>query len=269
MKPLFQPHECLTENEIRSYLANQATTEERFRIENHLLDCPFCTDALEGFELLERSESIPTKNKSNAKVVSLRPRTIISVAAAVSILFAAVLWLNGALTSSSGEELYASNYSVYPSDLSAVQYRGEQEQNETEEETHPDLLAAAVAYNDQSFNKVISHLQDFLRTEGPNEVVEFHLAMAMLESDKVPESIPLLETVRNRKSVYYEEASWYLALALLKQRERTKANLVLKDLVDLGTGRYYEKAKNLHSKLWWMVIEGADTLCSALFLACP
>ena len=249
MKPLFQPHECLTDAEIKAYLAGQLSPDQRFRVENHLLDCPLCDDAVEGYRVMLEIESATVENKSGTKVVSLRPRNIISIAAAISILIAAAFWLNGAMQENGDQDLFAANYSTYQSDLTAVQYRSEQEENDPEEKMHPDLLAAATAYDQQSFEEAEKALQDFLRKEGPNDLVNFHMAMAMLESDKVSESIEVLEKMRDRKSVYYEEASWYLALALIKQRERMKANQVLKDLIDLGKGRYYEKAKNLHSKL--------------------
>ena len=48
-KLVFQPMKCLSQDEIRLYLIGELDESSRYRVENHLLDCPLCSDAVEGF----------------------------------------------------------------------------------------------------------------------------------------------------------------------------------------------------------------------------
>jgi len=46
----------LTPDIIRKYLAGELSSAAMHAVETHLLDCAFCTDAVEGFELSERAQ---------------------------------------------------------------------------------------------------------------------------------------------------------------------------------------------------------------------
>lgn len=46
----------LTPDTIRKYLAGQLSSAAMHEIETHLLDCAFCADAVDGFELSERAQ---------------------------------------------------------------------------------------------------------------------------------------------------------------------------------------------------------------------
>ena len=50
MKEILEETACLKEEEIKRYLSEQSPKAELHRVENHLLDCPFCSDAIEGLE---------------------------------------------------------------------------------------------------------------------------------------------------------------------------------------------------------------------------
>ncbi len=55
---------CLTRRQIFDYLENKLSTEERYVVECHLNDCPFCSDALEGFTAEQGNEQT-TKHHLN------------------------------------------------------------------------------------------------------------------------------------------------------------------------------------------------------------
>ena len=50
MKTLFKFSSHLTFEEIQNYVSNKLDAEARFRVENHLLDCSLCNEAVEGFQ---------------------------------------------------------------------------------------------------------------------------------------------------------------------------------------------------------------------------
>ena len=83
MEKLFSSSKCLGQDEIQKYLKEQLTNQERFRVENHLLDCPLCTDAVEGFangynfdediELREIETALATAEKTSPTKVRTLP----------------------------------------------------------------------------------------------------------------------------------------------------------------------------------------------------
>ena len=57
MKKIFQATTCLSQEEMIQYANGEIAAERRYKIENHLLDCPLCKDALEGFTSISKTES--------------------------------------------------------------------------------------------------------------------------------------------------------------------------------------------------------------------
>ena len=93
---VFQSTECLSQEEIRLYLKGELNEAARYRIENHLLDCPLCSDAVEGFaseynfdENRELDELKTAINRKIAEPPNLSKSTIFTlnrIAAAIIFL---------------------------------------------------------------------------------------------------------------------------------------------------------------------------------------
>lgn len=49
---------CLSSQEMLDYTQGILSTQEQHRIEKHLLDCEFCSDALEGIQMMENPNSL-------------------------------------------------------------------------------------------------------------------------------------------------------------------------------------------------------------------
>lgn len=70
---IFENSDCLSEQQLLDYHQNKLSNKERNRVERHSINCKFCSDALDGFELvntteinyLEAKNSIPKAHKSN------------------------------------------------------------------------------------------------------------------------------------------------------------------------------------------------------------
>ncbi len=58
LQNIFEPTRHLVAEEVERYVQNQATAEELHTVESHLIDCPLCSDAVEGAFLLKNSKSI-------------------------------------------------------------------------------------------------------------------------------------------------------------------------------------------------------------------
>jgi hypothetical protein len=70
MQLLFQEHKCLSEKDIQNYINGQLSTDERHRLENHLLDCPLCDDAVDGYSVLAEGTKVQnTPSTRNSKKI--------------------------------------------------------------------------------------------------------------------------------------------------------------------------------------------------------
>ena len=54
---IFSNSECLSEKKLLAYCSNKLSNKERNEVEQHTLNCKFCSDALEGFEKKIHSEN--------------------------------------------------------------------------------------------------------------------------------------------------------------------------------------------------------------------
>lgn len=90
---IFEHNDCLTEDQLLRYTQNQISNLERNAVEQHTIDCKFCSDALEGFEkngnkvggYLEAKSAINHTTKAKTTLISI----ISSIAAILVIAFLA------------------------------------------------------------------------------------------------------------------------------------------------------------------------------------
>lgn len=247
MKPLFQNHECLSEQDVRDYLNEKLTEERRFYIENHLLDCPLCSDAVEGYEWMEEAPVLSTSTPAvqPVKVIDFQRSFWMRAAAAAALLVVSLFGLSQ-LQGNADQQLFAEAFVAYESDLSVI-VRGAATPPKAPVE--PELEAGALAFEQGNFKSSIPAFEQYLKNNPDNQLVRFHLGVAQLEVNQLEHAIENLSKVLEQSKTYQREAGWYLGLALLKNGKRAKATQVIEVLIAQGPGRYYEEAKRLHSKL--------------------
>lgn len=61
VKNIFGSTDCLSEQDLRNYAAKKLNTDEMHRIEQHLVDCELCSEAVEGYLLLDNPEVFSEK----------------------------------------------------------------------------------------------------------------------------------------------------------------------------------------------------------------
>jgi hypothetical protein len=106
--PILPEEKCLSEEQLFRYIDGKLSAAEMHQAETHLIDCGFCSDALDGLQLVENREkaalffpvaavtenaAIPTENKKEEpKVIPLfqRKATWYSIAASVVLLLGLV-----------------------------------------------------------------------------------------------------------------------------------------------------------------------------------
>ena len=253
MKDIFAKTQCLSADQIKAYLNGSLDEEARYEVENHLLDCELCSAAVQGFashyhfEKDQQLEQLADKFEPPNTVVEteIRPlqrsyRLINRIAAAAAIILlplAAFLYWNA----QSDERLFSQYFQTYDSDYLAL--RGENDA------VNPMLNRAMETYRQKDFLQSIPLFESYLETAPENTVAVFHAGMACIEAGQYKKAVRYLELVRLNDSDYYEDASWYLALAHLQLKETAEAVAVLLDLSKLKNGYYEKQVKALLPKL--------------------
>ena len=253
MKTILKETTCLSKKELQAYLDESIHDDDRYRIESHLIDCPLCNAAVEGFaqqynfgedKYLEKLETaITTKkeiqeNHSNIKnKFSLMNR----IAAAVLLLLiasASLLYWNSQKT----ERLFLSYYEGLEIDNTV---RGVAD-NATEQN---ELNLGVSAFNNQFFEKSIGHFNSYLKENPEHIAANYFKAMALLELGKYKEAIDYFSICRINDESYFEEATWHIALAYLQLKDVERAKQFLNDLIKDEKSFYYKKAKELLGEL--------------------
>ncbi|MGK0366226.1 MAG: tetratricopeptide (TPR) repeat protein [Saprospiraceae bacterium] len=255
IKAIFQAPGKISPQEIKNYLKDKTSDEERFRLENQMLDDPFAADAVEGFS--EFSGDLPEFNfddflkkvnpaveAPSTKVVQMPERrfTLRRIAAAVAFLVAASLGLF--FWSNNDQRLYSQFHERYESDA-FLSLRDDSSANIID----AGLLAGLEAYDAEKYMESVEHFERMLKKDANNSDALLYGGFAYLEVGHFDKSIEYLLKVRNlNKKEYFREATWYAALAALKNGNTKQAKELTQELLQ-QKGRYFEKAKMLNSKL--------------------
>lgn len=256
MKHLFNTTNHLSKRQIQDYLNENLNPEERFQVENHLLDSPLAAAAVEGYEKMGFTEEdmlflekFKAETEAPAKaqtiVKQLEPRNnrfvLRRIAAAVALL---LIPLSMFLFNSnpSMDELYQENFEAYTLNKD---FRGEQNETTTSET----LQKVLDQYQNSNYAASIPLFETYL-SQVENSEMRLGAAVANLETGNYQKATNLLMAVRQNDERHFENATWYLILTKLKTEQKAEAIDLLEDLLKKNPKGYYTtKAKSLLKKL--------------------
>jgi len=259
IKTIFQAPGKISPQEIKNYLEDKTSDEERFRLENQMLDDPFAADAVEGFsefngdmpefkfdDFLKKVN--PAVQAPSAKVVQMPERrfTLRRIAAAVAFLIAASLSLF--FWSNNDQRLYSQFHEKYESDA-FISLRDDSSANASANITNAELTAGLKAYDAGNYMESVKHFEKVLAKNAKNSDALLYSGFAYLEEGHFKKSIEHFTSVRGLDDKeYFREATWHAALAALKTGDTDQAKKLTQELLQ-QKGRYFEKAEMLNSKL--------------------
>ncbi len=256
---IFASRSCLTVEELHGYCKGTISEAQRHEVEAHLLDCPLCHDAVEGWKahLPPTPEEIGAARQTIWQQVQKRlsPSRKIAIAripplwrnAAAVFVLLAVGWALYQIswTTPSPEALFARYYEPYQIDF-PLHYRNTREARPDLPES---LLEGFEAFDRQQYGESIPSLEAWLQRNPDNDIVQFFLAQAYLAKGQTDKAFPLLESVYKRSdSAYQEAATWYLALLHLKKGDTQRATSLL-EVLEQSESYYRTQAGELLSHL--------------------
>ncbi len=262
---IFQSSRSRSEDDIRRYLGNELNEDERFDIENQMLDDPLLADAVDGFSEVkfDFSKNSPVENfdhflermdvSENAKIRNIQPQRTrfyqLAVAASVVLMVAfGAYYIFEGNANLTDEQLFAQNFEV--AEMSLPQFRGDSV-NGNVSEISPILQNAIQAYEASDFKKSYSEFEKyFLNVNPDNNFALYHAGIAALETNTLDRAFEHFMKLYVQKGDYFEEASWYLALTRIKQEDRKSAMELLDGIIQkTANKKLLKKAKQLKKQL--------------------
>ncbi|MBK9015146.1 MAG: hypothetical protein IPM82_14355 [Saprospiraceae bacterium] len=250
----FRPTACVSQEELRQYLSGHMSRDGLRRVEDHLLDCPLCSDAVEGCEEsgthltddLEDFEAFSIKlpgQPTTAKVRQLQPGGYFrqAIAIAAMLVVGAVAYFSF-FKSASGPELYAKYHNTYENDIPVSLRRPGLS------DVDPNFAQALNAYSDRKFSQANMLFERALQQQPDNEAARFFAGLSNLEANHTDKASAYLSTVANGTGVYSKKATWYLIMCDLKKGNKAEAKARLDKFIESGEIMVLE-AKDLRKKL--------------------
>jgi|GEM_PF-2036325 len=215
------------QNEVKAKISNDATWEkayvEMIEIKEQLsigLETRRFKQNLQQIAA-EYAEAGNNSSSANGKVIPINFVKAASVAACLVIgLFAFNFLFNS--SSPTGNELFASHYNSYAK-ISNV--RGESMQADNL------YLNAANFYNSADYENALTHFNKILDTQGFVAKYELYKGICLIETADFTGAIKSFEQiVTHGKSVFVNDAKWYLALCQLKTNKTTESQKLLEEV---------------------------------------
>ena len=250
-KLIFQPTNCINQEELLQYLSGNMEEASRYRVENHLLDCPLCSEAMEGFV----SESVPDLDKD---IADLKNAVIKKGAEhsgssnqsywTLNRIAAVILFL---IISGAGFFYWNAQRGVHAF-LAEFQSSKELIESVRGEEGFPDgseFSEGIGFYRSENYRESLLFFENLLELQPENSVAHYYLGMSALNLGELEKAIEGLTYARINSDKYYEDATWHLALANLGTGNVNEAKVLITDLLKIEGGFYSEKAQRLLKKI--------------------
>lgn len=252
MNNFFDDRPCLTQSEIKNYLSDALTDEQRFSVENHLIDCPLCSDAVDGFRehsdmLEELTEQLPAQViaggttepvERNIKAHSVNWFRMAAVFAGL-IIFTALIYQYFA--NSAGKRIFAGAYNLLPPPESQLRSVGDSSQTELPDE-------AMIDYGQHKFQEAAAAFEERLKAYPKDSQTYLYAGICYLELGNLNKASDYLMKARINSEQFYPEASWYLALTHIRMGANNEALKLLEELSSTEND-YTQKAKELQAEL--------------------
>jgi len=229
---MFTYSNCLSEERIIKYKSGVLSGEELREVEKHLVDCPLCSDAVEGAEMVaaEAMEEDFSYLKNEIKINSSvkRKNIIIYSAVAALLIIAGAALLNITQFAGPGNKnIFNQYFEVYP-DVTFHKRSGESKN---------DLSDAMNYYNQEKYEEASAAFNKIIQT-AEDETAVFYEGVSLSALGKTKDALKFFNMISgNRDGKFYEEANWYAALCLIDLGKTEEAKILLRKIsesVDYG-----------------------------------
>lgn len=180
-------------------------------------------------------EATEEDEKSATKVVQMRPRRWLAIAASVAIMAMAVWWIMA--QPADNQALFADYYEPYTTNLT------------TRDMSSDDILAQIeTLYNAGKYEEAIPVIETALSQNPANAKLSLAAGVAHLELNNLEKAAFYFKRAAANE-LLQEVADWYLALTYLKQDRVEETKQLLEKIKETASPHYQAKATDLLEKL--------------------
>lgn len=245
--------QCLSLTDIKAYLNNTVDQQEKVLFSSHFSTCELCNEVKESFATVNQlgiNEDITDLKEELFE--SVNKRNLTSRRLFLSRIAAGILLPITGVTAffywntNTNERLYQENFHSYT--IPEMTTRGNETSSYEDISMPKDLKVAINFYTEKKYKESIPYFEAYRKKQPHNAYATFLMGLAQLEENNIDSAISSLDEVRINDTALYEDATWYLALAYTKKKNKSAAVQLLSELID--NSKFYSlKAKILKSKL--------------------
>lgn len=249
-------HQCLSLQEIKAFLGNEVSEQDKANYTLHFSTCELCAEVKDSFATVNQmsiEEDVSALKEEifttiNRRSLTTRRRFIARIAAGILLPFIGIstlfYWNNTA-----NERLYSAHFESYP--ILGEETRGEEVESYDNISLPKALANALKAYRAKNYQASLPYFKTYLNDQPQNSKALFLYSLANLEVNDIETAIPNLEKVRQLKNdmELYQDATWYLALAQTKNKKNKIAISLLSELIEGKSTFYGKKARALKNQL--------------------
>lgn len=107
-----------------------------------------------------------------------------------------------------------------------------------------DWTDAIQAYENGDYAQAVEGLEVFLSRNPEHTDGLFYMGLSLLETGQESRAADLLDQVRINDPSYYPDATWYLALARVKEGDTQEARMLMTELAN-GQDEFYREKANV------------------------
>lgn len=201
------------------------------RVEAHLLDCPLCDAAVEGYQAIPEADAERELSALKASLLSARKAGAPPRQPYLNRLAAALLLLVGLIAvfkysiGSFHERVFAEAFQPMPSGYTILRSAAVPSVLQGK----PELVTALKFYQAEEFGKSIPHFENYLSSQPDDPKAQLLLANALLGDWQAERALGWLEKI-DSSSVGAGALKWYTALALVQLGRLDEARQLLQEL---------------------------------------
>ncbi len=244
-------NKCVSLRQLKQYQAGRVSERERIAVEGHLSTCELCqyTASVGNIEDQELQEDLPflknaITNKLFERQRKKRRQQLSKIAAALLFLVTMGFAVQFFVNSNSSNDLYGQYYQAYDVPDSLVRSAS------SKIPLSAPLAEAIARYKNLPYEKPTENIPTAF-DYNPQEaaLTELLKGLTHLEKGQTDSAIPLLKKAQVSKTKFSEDATWYLALAYLKDKDETTCLQYLDEVLAIKNGFYSDNAKALKAQL--------------------
>lgn len=249
MDTIFKERPCLSARELQRYADGELSPKKAHEVEAHLLDCPLCADAVEGYtdsSFTEEDEAalrdleavkMPRQNQRRVK------RKWINRAAAILLIITGTYAVWQYRSATRHQAIFAAFYKPFAPNYLTL--RGAAATDPFREK--PDLRAALEQYQAGNYVESVVFLERYLAKNPADEQAQMMMASALLGNWQAERSVQILHQLEGAEVIPDGDLYWYLVLAHVQRNQLDSARLLLEQ-VDFE-GKRAELAVALETRL--------------------